>query len=253
MEGYSMMQVQKNHAGKAAVITGATRGIGKAVSLRLAGLGVHICAIARKQDELDELRKGIEAFGVQCVTCIANVSDFAALGEAMQQAYDRFHRIDILLNNAGTGVACPFEELTLEDIDETIDVNLKGVIYGTKLALPFMAKTGGNIINVSSMSATRGIPDPVNNNGIYTATKFGVNGFSECMEKYLLKYNIHVTTFCPGSTATSWWERWTHSFGRDRMIPTEYIADIVELILNCPDHVLFKQLRILPDAEADNF
>jgi len=244
---------RKDYSGKSAVITGATRGIGKAVGLRLAKMGINISAIARKQEELEAVKKEITALGVECRTFTADVSDYESFGSAIKQTHDTFGRIDILLNNAGTGVACPFEELTLEDIDQTIDVNLKGVIYGTKHVVPFMAATGGNIINISSMSATRGIPDPVNNNGIYTSTKFAVNGFSECMEKYLLKYHIHVTTLCPGSTATSWWERWTHSFGPDKMIPPDYIADIVELILQTPDNVLFKQLRVLPDAEVDNF
>lgn len=245
--------MKKDFKGKVAVITGASKGIGRAVCIRLAQMGVNICAIARKQEDLDVLEKEIKGYGVECITFTVNVSDFAGLGTAMKAAFEKFRHIDILLNNAGTGVACPFEDLTLQDIDETIDVNLKGVIYGTKLVVPYMALTGGNIINISSMSATRGIPDPVNNNGIYTATKFGVNGFSECMEKYLLKYNIHVTTFCPGSTATTWWEKWKHSFGTEEMIPTDYISDIVELILNCPDHVLFKQIRILPNAEVNNF
>ena len=81
----------------------------------------------------------------------------------------------------------PFEELTKSDVDTTIDVNLKGTIYAVKLSVPYFEKTGGgNILNISSMSAIRGIPDPVNNNGIYTATKFAINGFTECMQKYLL-------------------------------------------------------------------
>lgn len=241
--------------GRTAVITGATRGIGEAVALRLAGLGVNIAAIARKKDELDALQAKVEKLGVQCLPFAMNVTDFDAMGNAMKKTFETFGRIDVLLNNAGTGVMTSFEDLTVEEIDTTIDVNLKAVIYGTKHVVPYMGmgKTGGNIINVSSMSATRGIPDPVNNNGIYTATKFGVNGFSECMEKYLIKYNIRVTTFCPGSTATSWWQRWKHSFGTDRMLPTEYVADIVELILYSPEHVLFKQLQVLPTVEADNF
>ena len=112
---------------------------------------------------------------------------------------------------------------------------------------------GGNILNISSMSAIRGIPDPVNNNGIYTATKFAINGFTECMQKYLLKYGIRVTALCPGSTATSWWTRWTHSFGTDAMLPVETLADIAELIVTSPEKVLFKQLQVLPTVEIDNF
>ena len=148
----------------------------------------------------------------------------------------------------------PFEDLSLEDIDATIDVNLKGTIYSIRQAVSYMAKNGGgNILNVSSMSAIRGIPDPVNCNGIYTATKFAINGFTECMQKYLLKYNIRVTALCPGSTATSWWTRWTHSFGTDAMLPVETLADVAEMIVTSPEKVLFKQLQLLPTVEVDNF
>ena len=244
---------KKDHRGKAALITGATRGIGRSAAVRLAGLGVNIIALARKEEELADLKKEITALGAECLTYVVDVADYRVFEQAARSAHEKLGRIDILLSCAGTGVAVPFEELTLEDIDTTIDVNLKGVIYGTKIVVPLMAATGGNIINISSMSATRGIPDPVNNNGIYTSTKFGVNGFSECMEKYLQKYKIHVTTLCPGSTATSWWDRWTHSFGREDMIPPDYLADVVELILNAPQNVLFKKLLVLPDAEVDNF
>jgi hypothetical protein len=135
-----------------------------------------------------------------------------------------------------------------------IDVNLKGTIYATRQAVPFMDKNGGgNILNVSSMSAIRGIPDPVNCNGIYTATKFAINGFTECMQKYLLKYNIRVTALCPGSTDTSWWERWTHSFGTDAMLPVDTLADMAEMIVTAPEKVLFKQMQVLPTVEIDNF
>lgn len=241
-------------SGKAAIVTGASRGIGKGACLRMAEMGFDIFSIARNSNELTLLKSDVEAKGVKCVTFVADVSDFDALGEAMKSAYDAFGRTDVLVNSAGTGVMCPFEDLTRQDIDTTVDVNLKGTIYATKQILPYMAKSGGgNIINISSMSAIRGIPDPVNSNGIYTATKFAINGFSECMQKYLLKYKIRVTTLCPGSTATSWWDRWTHSFGTDVMVPVSYVQDIIELILNSPENILLKQLQVLPNAEVNNF
>ena len=239
---------------KVGVIVGGTRGIGKAIALRMAELGMDIAVLARNAGELAETKKEITDLGVKCLTIQADAAKYEDFGTAYQKAWDTFGRFDLLVNSAGTGVMTPFEELSLEDIDTTIDVNLKGTIYSIRQAVTYMAKNGGgNILNVSSMSAIRGIPDPVNCNGIYTATKFAINGFTECMQKYLLKYNIRVTALCPGSTATSWWTRWTHSFGTDAMLPVDTLADVAEMIVTSPEKVLFKQLQLLPTVEVDNF
>jgi len=240
--------------GKTAVIMGATRGIGRAIAVRMATLGMNVVGLARKQEELDELGKEIESYNVKFLGILANANSYDDIGAAYKKAYEAFGDFSVLVNSAGTGVMTPFEELTKEDIDDTIDVNLKGTIYSIHHAVEYMDKSGGgNILNISSMSAIRGIPDPVNNNGIYTATKFAINGFTECMQKYLLKYNIRVTALCPGSTATSWWTRWTHSFGTDAMLPADALADVAELIVTAPEKVLFKQMQLLPTVEIDNF
>lgn len=244
----------KKLEGKVGVVVGGTRGIGKAIALRMAQLGMDMAVLARNEKELEETEKEIAALGVRCLTVRADASDYADFGNAYRKVWDTFGRFDLLVNSAGTGVMTPFEELTLEDIDTTIDVNLKGTIYSIRQAVEYMARSGGgNILNVSSMSAIRGIPDPVNCNGIYTATKFAVNGFTECMQKYLLKYNIRVTALCPGSTDTSWWTRWTHSFGTDAMLPADTLADMAEMIVTAPEKVLFKQMQVLPTVEIDNF
>lgn len=239
---------------KVGVVVGASRGIGRAIALRMASLGMHIAALARKEEELKELGEQIKTYGVQYLPIVADASDYDALGRAHALVWETFGRFDLLVNSAGTGVMTPFEELSREDIDQTIDVNLKGTIYSCRQAVEYMQKNGGgNILNISSMSAIRGIPDPVNCNGIYTSTKFAINGFTECMQKYLLKYNIRVSALCPGSTATSWWTRWTHSFGTDAMLPVDTLADVAEMIVTAPEKVLFKQLQVLPTVEADNF
>ncbi len=241
-------------AGKTAAITGATRGIGRAAVAKMADLGANICAIARDKDELEKLSQSLPSAQGRLVTFQGNVADYDQMGEAAKLAYDTFGSVDILINNAGTGVDLLFEDLTKEVIDRVIDVNLKGTIYCTRQFVPYMSRTGGNIINISSIAGTRGISDPpVNGNGIYTASKYGINGFSECMEKYLRKYNIRVSTICPGSTATSWWDRSEQGVASDKMIPPEYIADIIELILKGPEQVIFKQFRLISSEEADSY
>ena len=244
----------KKLCGKIGFIVGGTRGIGRAIAMRMASLGMSLTVIARKQDELDAMQKEVEALGVQFLGIQASNTDYDQVAQAFAASWEKYGRLDLLVNAAGTGVMTPFEEITKEDIDTTVDVNLKGTIYALRLSVPYFEKTGGgHVLNISSMSAIRGIPDPVNNNGIYTATKFAVNGFTECMQKYLLKYGVHVTALCPGSTATSWWTRWTHSFGVEDMVPVETLADIAEMIVTAPDKVLFKQLQVLPTVEINNF
>ena len=238
---------------KTAVVVGGTRGIGYSIAVRMAQLGMNVAVLARKREELDKMKSVIESLGVRFIGITTDVTDYVAIGDAFKVVFDTFGSFDVLVNSAGTGVMTPFEEITVEDIDRTIDVNLKGTIYSIRQAVQYMKESGGNILNISSMSAIRGIPDPVNNNGIYTATKFAVNGFTECMQKYLLKYGIRVTVLCPGSTDTSWWERWTHSFGTDAMLPADTLADMAELIVTSPQKVLFKQMQVLPTVEVDNF
>lgn len=235
-----------------AVITGASRGLGKSICMRFAELGIKIATIARSEEELVKLQEDVCKAGGSIITFKGDVTDYQNLGDIMRQTYETFGSIDILINNAGTGVDTPFEDLTLEDIDSTIDVNLKGVIYATKQVVPYMAKSGyGNIINISSIAAKRGVNVSTNSNGIYTASKFGVSGFSDTMDKYLLKYNIHVSAICPGAINTSWWDRWYYPHDKKAMIPPEYIVKIVELILLAPESVVFKQASLVTTVEAD--
>ena len=203
--------MEKKLSNKTGVVVGGSRGIGRAIALRMGTLGMNMAVLARKQEELDQLGEEIRALGVKYLPIICDASDFEGLGRAYQQVWDTFGRFDLLVNSAGTGVMTPFEDLTLEDIDSTIDVNLKGTIYSVRQAVGYMAKSGGgNILNISSMSAIRGIPDPVNCNGIYTSTKFAVNGFTECMQQYLL------TPF-----NTTYWTNWP-TVDNNYIQPTEW-------------------------------
>ena len=113
---------------KMGVVIGGTRGIGKAIALRMASLGMSITAIARTEAEMDTLRQEVEAYGVSFLGIIASVTDYEKLGQAFELAWEKFGRFDLLVNSAGTGVMTPFEELSQDDIDDTIDVNLKGTI-----------------------------------------------------------------------------------------------------------------------------
>ena len=240
--------------GRVAFIMGASRGMGRAISLRLAGAGALIAAAARNADQLDSLKSEIEAAGGRCRVFVLDVLDYEGLDAALRETEKVLGNITIFYNGVGIAPAGSIESLSIEQINHVLDINIKGMIYGTKTAIPYLKKNGGgNIVNVSSMAATRGLGTAPDYNGIYTATKWALNGFDECMEKYLVNDNIRVSTLCPGSTYTSLWENVPLPFPAEEMIPVEYVAEVVEMILRAPDSVVFKQARFCAAVEINNF
>ncbi|QJD87697.1 SDR family oxidoreductase [Cohnella herbarum] len=239
---------------KTAIVTGASRGLGRVVCTHFASLGMKVAAIARNEDELKNLREEISGMGTECMTFALNITDYDGIAKAVEEVQRAWGSIDVLVNNAGAGVDTSFEEITKEDIDMTIDVNLKGVIYASKHVAPYMIKQQqGHIINISSIAGTRGLNTKNNNNGIYTATKFGVNGFGDAISKYLMKDNIHVVTLCPGGIDTSWWDRWTWLHEKDALIKPHDIASLIEFILKAPNNILYKQILFHPTVEVDSW
>ena len=112
--------------GKTGFIIGGTRGIGNAIAMRMAGLGMNLTVIARKEDELTAMKTQVETLGVCFLGIQASNTDFDAIAAAFESSWQTYGRLDLLVNAAGTGVMTPFEELTKSDVDTTIDVNLKG-------------------------------------------------------------------------------------------------------------------------------
>lgn len=126
--------------GKTGFIIGGTRGIGNAIAMRMAGLGMNLTVIARKEDELAAMKAQVESLGVRFLGIQASNTDFGAIAAAFETSWQTYGRLDLLVNAAGTGVMTPFEELTKSDVDTTIDVNLKGTIYAVKLSVPYFEK-----------------------------------------------------------------------------------------------------------------
>ncbi|MDD5018200.1 MAG: SDR family NAD(P)-dependent oxidoreductase, partial [Eubacteriales bacterium] len=205
---------------------------------------------------LDTLSTDIAAMGGACRTFSLSASDPDAVAAAMAETYEQYGRIDIMCCCAATGCIESIEDLTHEQINSMIDVNLKGPIFATKAVIPYMKKAGGgNIIMISSMAATRGLPTPPDYNGVYTASKWGLNGFDDCMGKYLMtNYNIRVCTICPGTSNTSIWDGIDNiPYPREKMIPAGYIAKVVAFIIETPESVALKQIQLPAAIEVNNF
>lgn len=185
--------------GKNALITGAGRGIGRAVAIALAKEGVNVGLLARSEENLKAVAKEVEAEGVKSVIATADVSSYEEVTTAIETLKNGLGSIDILINNAGISKFGKFLELDVADWEKIIQVNLMGVYYATRAALPSMIEQqSGDIINISSTAGQKGAPVT----SAYSASKFGVLGLTESLAMEVRKHNIRVTALTPSTVAT---------------------------------------------------
>ncbi|GAB2535528.1 3-ketoacyl-ACP reductase [Rufibacter soli] len=185
--------------GKTALVTGAGKGIGKAVALALAHEGVNVGLLARTKSDLEKVAKEIEALGVETSIVTADVTNIQSVNEAVEHVQQELGFIDILINNAGTATFGKFLELEPEQWENIIKVNLMGPYYVTRAVLPAMiAKNTGDIVNISSTAGQRGAAVT----SAYSASKFGLIGLTESLMQEVRKNNIRVTSLTPSTVAT---------------------------------------------------
>jgi 3-oxoacyl-[acyl-carrier protein] reductase len=186
-------------SGKTALVTGASRGIGAAIAKRLAADGANVAiTYARGADAAAEVVKAIEAAGGKAIAIQADATDPKAVGAAVERAVAAFGRLDILVNNAGTAIPKPFEETTLEEMDQLIGLNLRGVFIATQAALKHLGE-GGRIINIGSCVGERMMtPGLV----AYSATKGAVKMFTQGLSREVGPRGITVNTIQPGPIDT---------------------------------------------------
>ena len=197
-------------AGQVAVITGAGRGIGRAIALTLAELGAHTVLCGRSREALEQTAAAIqngsghssENSAVKSSVIECDVTDLRSV-EALAGHIERtFRRIDILVNNAGIGGAGgPLHQLPPDDWDRVMNTNLRGVYYCIRSLAPLMINSkarSGHIINISSLAGKNALP----NGAAYAASKWGLNGLSYSVAEELRAHNIRVSVICPGSVHT---------------------------------------------------
>ena len=190
------MQSLKN---KIALVTGAGKGIGKAIALALASEGVHVGLIARTENEIKAVADEIISKGVKSSYATADVSNRTDLESAVEKIKTELGAIDILINNAGTATFGKFLELEPEVWERQIKVNVFGVYYATRAVLPSMIERGtGDIINISSTAGRSGSAVT----SAYSASKFAVFGLSESLMQEVRKHNIRVTAMAPSTVVT---------------------------------------------------
>lgn len=221
-------------AGKVAFITGASGGIGAAVARQLAVQGVLLGLASRRNENLG--LDGALAFSCN-VCCASDVKD------AVDATAARFGRLDIVVANAGVGSYRPVVETSLEEIDEMIDLNVKGLIYTAQAAIPHLTRSRGDFVTLASEAGRRGLPGEA----VYVASKFAAVGFTRSLDHELRGLGIRCSNICPGGVATNF------AMGRglrtpdmpqlDLMMRPEDVAEVVLFTLTRP-----RSYRILETA-----
>lgn len=186
---------------KCALITGATRGIGKQIAITLAKQGYNIALNYRKEnEELENTKKEIEEIGVQVLAVKGDVSNFEDCENFVKQVIERFGQIDVLVNNAGITKDMLLMRMKKEDFEQVIDTNLVGTFNVTKNVVPYMMKArSGRIINISSVVGISGNAGQTN----YSASKAGIIGFTKSLAKEIASRNILVNAVAPGFIETN--------------------------------------------------
>ena len=186
--------------GKVAVVTGGSRGIGRAIVLMLTGCGARVAFSYQKNKEAAEsLQEEVEKLGSECCASLVDVRDFHAVKSWMDETNTRFGQLDILVNNAGIIMDKALMLMTPEDWQQVIDTNLTGTFNASRACIvTFMKQKSGAIVNISSVSGVFGLPRQTN----YSASKGGVNAFTKALAKEAAGYNIRVNAVAPGFVDT---------------------------------------------------
>lgn len=193
------MPSEDDLAGRVALITGASRGIGFAIARRLGRMGARVSICGRDQVKIEESASKLRNEGIETLAIQADVSRGDQVSILVQKTQQEMGPIDILVNNAGTGLFGPFHEFGEADWNAVIDTNLKSVFLVCRAVAPEMIRRqAGHIINISSLAGKNTFA----NGAIYCASKWGLMGLSGSMAEDLRGYGVRVSAICPGSVAT---------------------------------------------------
>ena len=191
-------------------ITGASAGIGRATALRLARDGASVAISARRISQLNEVAAEITAAGGHALPLVADVTSEEDMEMLVRSSIERFGRLDVMICNAGFGVAGSIDEITPDQMRKLVDVNYMGTYHAARAALPVFRRQGrGHLIMISSIVGKRGVPYM----GAYAATKFAQVGLAECLRSEFVGSDIHVSVVYPVSTDTEFFDVMSHETG----------------------------------------
>ena len=214
--------------GRAALITGAGGGIGQAIALRLAALGMNLVLCGRRAEKLRPVCRQAEALGVRAFFVSGDLETESAREACVACCEANFKRLDVLVNNAGQAQSAPFDAVTESDFDRILGINLKAPFFLTQRALPLLcASDAASILNIGSVVSHKGYPLQ----SAYAASKHGLLGFSKVLAAELYEENIRVHVICPGGVYTDMVKVARPDLAPDGLILPEDLADIAEFLL----------------------
>ena len=242
--------VKREKRRKAAAVTGASRGIGNAIALELGKSGFNVViSDLEKTGKCDEAMKKIAEWGGEAIFVQTDVTNLNQVEELMKKTVEKFGRIDVLVNNAGINIDKLVTTMTPEQWQKVIDVDLTGVFYCTKTALPYMIQQGGGrIVNVSSMSAFDGTVGQAN----YAAAKGGIISFTKVIAKEYAQYNVLCNAIAPGFIKTRMTDAMPPGLFRDRLSrnplgrrgEAEEVAKLVRFLVTEGDYITGQVISI---------
>jgi NADP-dependent 3-hydroxy acid dehydrogenase YdfG len=249
-------------SGTVALVTGASSGIGEATAKRLAVDGATVAVAARRLDRLEALVEEIDDAGGKALAIEADVTDRAAAEALVERTVKELGRLDTVVNNAGVMLLGPALEAPIEEWERMVDLNLKGLLYVAKAALPHLLKYADeaprlvtDMVNISSVAGRR----PREGSAVYNATKFGVGAFSEALRQEVTERHVRVSLVEPGAVIT---ELSSHNrpevlaeikgrFGEIERLEADDIADTISYIVTRPRHVAINEILVRPTEQKN--
>ena len=229
--------------GKVAVVTGASKGIGKALAFAFARAGAKVVLAARTRETLEQVALELRESGAEAFAVPTDVTNAEAVKQLIQQTLDTYQHVDILINNAGIGHFGPVVDFDPDDWDTVLNSNLKAVYLCTKYALPSMLeKGGGQIINVLSIAAKVAFEA----SGAYCAAKAGALALTKVLASEVRQQNIRVTAVLPGSVHTPFWDNIPEHPDFEQMLTPEHVADTVISVCQQPLGMVTEEIVVMP-------
>jgi NADP-dependent 3-hydroxy acid dehydrogenase YdfG len=233
----------QNIDNKVVLITGASKGIGKAIAIALASKNVKLGLVARSKEDLQDVEKEIVAMGSQVKIFVGSVSDEAFVNSTVTQMQQAFGQIDVMINNAGFGIFNTAENTTAEQWDEVFATNTKGTFLFCKAVIPQMKENkNGHIINVASDVAKR----TFDGGSLYSASKYAQDAFSSAIRKELRAFEIKVSVVYSGLVDSFFHAETQGSPSHSDWLKNEDMANAILYIISQPKHVVIDELMIHP-------
>jgi NADP-dependent 3-hydroxy acid dehydrogenase YdfG len=246
--------------GTAALVTGASSGIGEATARALAGHGAAVAVAARRRDRLDALVAAIEADGGRALAIEADVTDQQQAIGAVERTVEELGRLDVVINNAGVMLLGPIVDAPIEEWERMVSLNVNGLLYIAHAALPHLLRAAdddprhvADLVNISSVAGRRAMVGA----GVYNATKFAVNAFTESLRQEVTARHVRVSVIEPGAVATELSshnrdeirEQIQSSFDFDRL-ESDDIADAISYVVTRPRRVAINEVLIRPTEQV---